>query len=358
MLASTQESGIVLRDTGMSSQAHGGPNSLHTNTRPQRNVGAPAKYSPSSSAPKPYVLNRAKALSRKEDALDRPYTPEVASFSNGTLVVTFQAMVYEAFKQNVQKLEEKEGYSIVMPKESNRLTADGQADANSLQININGRKAYTINFYHTTSKITVTGQKTKSVFVEGDMQYILDSISGAGISNRHIYLLTNAAREAIGRAKKLPGPTLLEIEGSTAAKQPSSTGKSGTDATSLQVGTNPLTAIDTQPLLATNHIPTPHHSTPPVVCPVSEAPPVITLGAPATVTTTTVSSPTCTTAWTSMISRILALYDLPSAHSLMETPPSPSLWKTKVTKAIHSHWERTILALVATYPSLRFISTQ
>ncbi len=59
--------------------------------------------------------------------------------------------------------------------------------------------------------------------------------------------------------------------------------------------------------------------------------------------------------WTSMIGRILARYDLPSAHSLIEYPPSANVWKDKVTSAINTYWEDLITRLVATYPSLRFI---
>ncbi len=138
---------------------------LDTNTRPHRNTGPPVRYSPEADrgARKPYYLDRAKALSKKEAALDRPYNPE-AIFKEGTLVLTFQAMVYEAFKDNVGVLEEREGYSVVAPKASNKLTADGSADSNSVQVKVNGRKVYAINFYNTTSRVTVSGQKNEVTF--------------------------------------------------------------------------------------------------------------------------------------------------------------------------------------------------
>ncbi len=192
-------------------------------SRPHRNSAPPDKYSPERevakprSKPKPYVLDRVKALGKKEETLDRPYTPEVTLKKQGNLVISFQGMVFEAFKQNVQVLTSKRGYSIVMPKDSNQVTMDGHADSNSPQVNINGRKAYIMNFYHTTCRVNVNGQKMKSAFVDEDFEFILNSISGSGITNRHIYLLTNAAREAIGRAKKSTGASLLEIEGSTPA---------------------------------------------------------------------------------------------------------------------------------------------
>ncbi len=56
-----------------------------------------------------------------------------------------------------------------------------------------------------------------------------------------------------------------------------------------------------------------------------------------------------------MISRILALYALPSIFSLIEYPPSTATWKDMVTKAVNDHWEQKITTFVATYPSLRFL---
>ncbi len=61
--------------------------------------------------------------------------------------------------------------------------------------------------------------------------------------------------------------------------------------------------------------------------------------------------------WSSMVSRVLAFYDLPSAFSLLQYPPTATVWKDKVTKAINAHWEHLITALTATYPSLRFVQT-
>ncbi len=62
--------------------------------------------------------------------------------------------------------------------------------------------------------------------------------------------------------------------------------------------------------------------------------------------------------WMSMVSRVLALYDLPSAFSLVTHPPPPNTWKDQVTQAVNTHWEGTITNLMSTYPSLRFVSTQ
>ncbi len=61
--------------------------------------------------------------------------------------------------------------------------------------------------------------------------------------------------------------------------------------------------------------------------------------------------------WSSMVSRILSLYDLPSIFSLVEYPPSAQMWKEKVTASVNSYWEQRILTLVPSYPSLRFIIT-
>ncbi len=270
-----------------------------SHSRPQRNAGPPTKYSPDTgkARPKPYVLNRDKALSSKEGALDRPYTPNV-TLKEGCLVISFQAMVYEAFKQHVGDLESKEGYSIAMPKAANQLTADGQADSNSLQININGRKAYTMNFYHTTSKVTVSGQKMKNSFVEEDFQFILNSIAGAGITNRLIYQLSAEAREAIGRAKKLPSTTRLEIEGSTPGTQSDTTQQSGT-----------------KPNPPANYIPMPQHSSPPIVCPppattcpssqASQSVPTSTTPASAvTIASAPISTLACSTVSTNTISSV------------------------------------------------------
>ena len=274
-----------------------------TNTRPQRNTGPPERYSPEADrgARKPYHLDRTKALAKKEAALDRPYTPEV-TFKEGTLVMTFQGMVFEAFKQKSFELDRKEGYSVVIPKSSNKLTADGSADSNSLEVKVNGRKVYAMNFFNTTSRVTVNGQKMKSLFVEEDLQYILDSISGAGITNRHIYLLTNAAREAIGKAKLLPTCHRLEIEGSIPVSQPVSepvaslqTSASTVNLQQVQVGTNP-TQPTTQPMFATNHIPLPHHSTNAIVGPAPRLPP-----STAVVTSSTSSSTTSAVTTTASI---------------------------------------------------------
>ncbi len=258
-----------------------GPPTTHsvastTSSRPHRNAGPPSKYSPSQESgrarPKPYSLNRVKVLSSKEEALDRPYTPDVTLKEGGNLVIVFQAMVFEAFKQAVHTLETKSGYSISMPKASNQPTADGLLDSNSLQINIGGRKAYIMNFYHTTCKVNVNGHRMRSAFVEEDFQFLLNSISGSGITPRHIYLMTNAAREAIGKAKKLSSPTLLEIEGSIPARDPGAARQSGTKSSSSS-DTTPSTNQQfahtaSQPLLAANHIPMLQHSSPPVTCPV------------------------------------------------------------------------------------------
>ncbi len=76
------------------------------------------------------------------------------------------------------KIQDSPGYSIKVPKSGSKVTADGFVESEVFQVNIDDRKAYTISFYHTTSRITVNGQKMQRAFIEEDYPTILEHLSG------------------------------------------------------------------------------------------------------------------------------------------------------------------------------------
>ncbi len=203
------------------------PSTANTRSRPQRGAGLPVRYRKDSPDHgkrgdcKPYVLDREKALAQKEQALDRSYQPKVEMKEGRNLVITFQAVVYESFKHAFPRVQEKPGYSIKTPKSGNKQTLDGLMDSHALQVNIEDRKAYTINFYNTTSKINVNGQKLQTAFIEEDYPYVLDLISD--LTPRQIYALSRELKDTIVKAKELPPSERKALEGSTHSQIPSKT---------------------------------------------------------------------------------------------------------------------------------------
>ncbi len=143
--------------------------------------------------------------------------------------------------------------------------------ANCFQVNIDDRKAYTISFYHTTSRITVNGQKMQRAFIEEDYPTILEHLSG--LTNRKIWEYTGALKEAIARAKALPETQKKSLEGLPA---PSSTTSATGISTTLTVSQpKPASTVTTLTTATQGHGPSPpshnipalHHSTHPVVGP-------------------------------------------------------------------------------------------
>ncbi len=206
-----------------------------------------------------------KVLSQKEQALDRSYQPNVEMKEGKNLVITFQTVVYEAFKQAFPRVQEKPGYSIKTPKSGNKQTQDGSVDSHALQVNIDDRKAYTINFYNTTSRINVNGHKLQTAFIDKDYPFVLGLISD--LTPRQIF-------ESIGKAKELPPPERKALEGSTHSQTSSKTATESTGTAPIHTAASPMPNvsaspdhIDNGPNPPASHIPAPQHSSPPVVGP-------------------------------------------------------------------------------------------
>ena len=115
------------------------------------------------------------------------------------VVLELQMVMFEAFQQAHRAMVlKKPNYSIQKPPSSNMPTADGHIDTESDQVLINGRKAYVVNYYRTTCRITVNGLRT-ATFLRDDIQCVLEMLSG--LSSAQIATLTRCAHEAIQAAK-------------------------------------------------------------------------------------------------------------------------------------------------------------
>jgi hypothetical protein len=58
--------------------------------------------------------------------------------------------------------------------------------------------------------------------------------------------------------------------------------------------------------------------------------------------------------WFSKLKQILAIYELPSSHNILDLPPTKHAWKKTVNKAVNEYWiEHTGLSIVNLFQELR-----
>ena len=151
-------------------------------TRLNRNGGTrsrrpPVTYTPSKLS-SDYALDMSKAAKKKIAAVERDNDVEV-NLKYNNLVMVFTPASYELFRQGIC------GYfSTYKDKEVKRpvkLDTEGSVVHESLAISDKGigKKMFTVNLFHTTSKVTVNGGQLK-LFLEEDLDCILDKINQNG----------------------------------------------------------------------------------------------------------------------------------------------------------------------------------
>ena len=117
----------------------------------------------------------------------------------GTFVLELQLVMFDAFQQAHRAMvSKKPDYSIQKPPSSNKPTLDGHIDSESDQVLIKGKKAYIVNYFRTTCRITVNGSRT-ATFLREDIQEVLNMLSG--LSTQQVATLTRQAYDAIQACK-------------------------------------------------------------------------------------------------------------------------------------------------------------
>ena len=118
-----------------------------------------------------YTLNEKKTVKKKLEAIEREWNVK-AENKLGTVVLEFTPVPYEAFKQSVKSYYEQCNKNRVRIDE-NRYKVD-----ESLSILDGKRKnqLFRINFYNTTSRVTVNG-KCLTLFTDNDLPKILNDLA-------------------------------------------------------------------------------------------------------------------------------------------------------------------------------------
>lgn len=162
-----------------------------------RNRRPPVTYTPSKLI-SGYALDMSKAAKKKIAATEREKDVEV-SLKYNNLVMVFTPASYELFRQGIS------GYFSIykdnLVRNTVKLDTEGATVHESVAISERetGKKMFTVNLFHTTSKVTVNGSQLRS-FLEEDLDSILNKINQNGsldyINSQikdvcHRYLLKN-----------------------------------------------------------------------------------------------------------------------------------------------------------------------
>jgi hypothetical protein len=58
--------------------------------------------------------------------------------------------------------------------------------------------------------------------------------------------------------------------------------------------------------------------------------------------------------WFSKLKQILAIYELPSSHNILDLPPTKNAWKKMVNKAVDEYWIEHIKKMSTYFKSLDY----
>lgn len=137
----------------------------------------PQTYTPSKLSSE-YTLNMQKAARKKIAATERVDNVEV-TLKNKTLVMVFTPAPYELFKNGIQgyfgDCKDREFKRTVKPDNLGATVHESLAVLSKES----GKKLFTVNLYHTTSKVTVNGGQLR-LFLEEDLDLILGRINQNG----------------------------------------------------------------------------------------------------------------------------------------------------------------------------------
>ena len=152
-----------------------GSNNLRSGN--SRSRSPPMTYTPSKLS-SDYALDMSKAAKKKIAATERRKDVEV-SLKYNNLVMTFTSASYELFRQGIS------GYFSMYKdnevKSTVKLDTEGATVHESLAVSEKetGKKMFTVNLFHTTSKVTVNGSQLR-LFLEEDLDCILSKINQNG----------------------------------------------------------------------------------------------------------------------------------------------------------------------------------
>ena len=137
----------------------------------------PVNYTPSKLSSE-YALDMSKAAKKKIAATERVNDVEV-NLKYNNLVMVFTPASYELFRKGINGYFS--AYKDNEVKSTVKLDTEGATVHESLAISSRetGKKMFTVNLFHTTSKVTVNGSQLK-LFLEEDLNYILDKINQNG----------------------------------------------------------------------------------------------------------------------------------------------------------------------------------
>jgi hypothetical protein len=60
--------------------------------------------------------------------------------------------------------------------------------------------------------------------------------------------------------------------------------------------------------------------------------------------------------WFSKLKQILAIYELPSSHNILDLPPTKNAWKKMVSKAVNEYWIDHIKKMSTYFKSLNYLN--
>ncbi|VDI54688.1 Hypothetical predicted protein [Mytilus galloprovincialis] len=151
-----------------------------------------------------YKLDKTKAIKKQKDATERPFNVAVKP-ATGNIVLLFSPAAYLEFKSvTINYLKSKN----LLLHTTETTDKDGAIVSESVSINDNGKKLFVLNFYNSTSKLLLNGNKDHiKRFINdflGDILVVLDHNKDFEEVNR---MIRKCCEQYLDSNSKLQPPT-------------------------------------------------------------------------------------------------------------------------------------------------------